>query len=479
MDVSQIVKSTQEQAVASWIDHLNQLRVDELVSNLSKQDTNLAAALEELQRLKDFVGNPEHILGSDLTKHGEIAEHAQVNISNARKLIEGLKGEYTFDGVGRTAPEDYLRNGTQIQSKFYAGSLGNKTFEAIKGHLDKYPDFIRNGGEYEIPKDQYEKITNLLKKPMSHLSRSEYNLVQQIKEWESANGVSFSDKIKPTAVDYPDVQQGKIGNTIDKEDSSIKDTDQKRRDEAYQHSRPSLKQGLKVTATSAAVEGGISFCLGVAKKLKSGKKLNEFTAQDWKDVSIDTAEGTAKGAIRGASVYGLTNFTATPAVVASSLVTAAFGVAAQAQLLHQGKISNEEFIVNSEVVCLDVTVSAIASIMGQVFIPIPALGAVVGNAVGMFMYGIVKNILSKQEQTLIASYNSSIQKLNEQLDAHYKELIEILKREFAKFKSIVEFAFDLNVNIAFASSVRLAQYVGCPDEKILKDKAAVDTFFLN
>lgn len=479
MDISSVVKSTQEQGVAAWIDYLNQLRINNLLLNLTNQDQNFESALRELQKLKNFIADPTHILGSELTKHGEIAEHAQVNISNARKIIEGLKPEYTFEGVGRTAPEDYLRNGTQIQSKFYTGSMGNKTFEAIKVHLNKYPDFIRNGGNYEIPKDQYDKITELLNKPSSQLNRSEYNFVKQIRNWEAANGISFSDKVNPTVVDYADVQQGKINDTISNEQDKIEETDQKRRNEFLKESKPSLQEGLKATAASAAIEGGMSFCLGMAKKLKSGKKLNDFTEEDWKDVGIDTTKGTVKGSIRGASIYTLSNFTATPAAVASALVTASFGMVTQAQQLRQGKITSEEFIENSEVVCLDVTISAIASLMGQVLIPVPVLGAVVGNAVGMFMYGIAKDNLSKQEQALILKSNEGIQKLNEQLDTHYMALIELLKQEFAKFESVVELAFDLNVNVAFAGSVTLAQYVGCPKEKILKDKAAIDAFFLD
>ena len=141
----------------------------------------------------------------------------------------------------------------------------------------------------------------------------------------------------------------------------------------------------------------MSFCLEVHKKLKSGKKLSEFTSDDWKDVGIETALGGGKGAIRGATIYGMTNFSATPAAVASALVTATFGIVSQASLLRQGKISNEDFIINSEIVCLDVSVSAISSMMGQIIIPIPVLGAIIGNATGMFMYGIAKNNLSKKE----------------------------------------------------------------------------------
>ena len=479
MNTDSVLKSTQEQAVAAWIGHLNKLRFDGLVANLAKQDINFEGAMEELFKLKEFVGNPSHILGNPLSKHGEIAEHVQANISNARRLIEGLKGEYTFEGVGRTAPEDYMYNGSPIQSKFYTGDMGNKTFKAINDHLGKYPDFIKNGGKYDIPKDQYEKISELLEKPLSGLRRSEYGFVRQIREWEETNGVSFSEKINPSVIDYADAQQGQINETIDKEQKNIEETDKGRREGMYQESKPSLKQGLTATGISAVIEGGMSFCLGVSKKLKSGKKLYGFTGQDWQEVGIDTAKGSAKGAIRGASVYTLANFTATPAAVASALVTAAFGMASQAQLLGRGGITPEEFIENSEVICLDVTISAISSVMGQALIPVPVLGAIIGNAAGMFMCNIAKDHLGKKEQELLKGYMDDSIRLTEQIEESQREFIEILDNEFAKFNSAVELAFDVNINLAFNASVSLARQIGCADNSILKNKKEIDEYFLN
>ena len=127
MDTSQVLKSTQEQAVASWIDHLNQIRLNEFVAKLLDQDKNLEGALNELKALKNFIASPERILGSMKTKHGEIAEHVHVNIANARRLIDGLSIEHTFDGVGRTAPEDYLFNGIKVQSKYLNGLVNTLT----------------------------------------------------------------------------------------------------------------------------------------------------------------------------------------------------------------------------------------------------------------------------------------------------------------------------------------------------------------
>lgn len=484
MQTSQIVKSTQEQAVASWIDQLNQLRLDELVAKLAEQGINFEGSLNELKELKDFVANPQNILGSLKSKHGEIAEHVQVNISNARRIIEGLSAEHTFEGVKRNGPVDYKFNGIKVQSKYLNGLVNTlKSKNGVLGHLSKYPDFLNEGGIYHIPKDQYNTMQDLLSMSDEEINKAPREvraMMQKLKEFQRQTGIDLSGKsIQPAIGNYNEVQLGTIDGTIENEETSIKEKNQGLRNDVYKNSKPTLQEGAKVTVASAAIEGGMSFCLGVATKLKSGKKLSEFTTDDWKDIGIDTAAGSGKGAIRGASIYTLTNFTATPAAVASAFVTATFGVTAQARLLQQGKISNEDFIINSEVVCLDVTVSAISSLMGQVIIPIPVLGAVIGNATGMFMYGIAKNNLSKKEQTLIANSNSSTHQLNEQLDEQYRELIELLKQKFAIFKSVLDLALDLDVNMAFAGSIAMAQHVGCDKERILWNKQDVDAYFLN
>jgi len=477
MENSTTLKSTQEQAVASWIDYLNQLRAAELIANLAKQSISLEKALGELQKLKDFVADPEHILGSMLSKHGEIAEHTQVNISNARRIVEGLKGEYTFLGVGRTAQEDYLHNGIPVQAKFVQVNL---SLNAIKDHLAKYPDFLESGGKYQIPKDFYERmrhLSSISSEDAGKLRNIDYKQWKMIQSFFEETGVA-PEKIEPTVVDYHAVQIGKIGETISNEESVLKNTDSKRREQHINASKPSLQEGVITTAAAAAIEGGMNFCLSIAMKLKGGKRLCEFSVQDWNDVGIDTAKGAGKGGIRGASIYVLTNFTHTPAPIASAMVTASFGMVSQAVLLRQGKINNEQFILNSEVLCLDASVSAVASLIGQVTIPIPVLGAVIGNAVGMFMYGIARDDLSNQEQELILAYIEQMETLNKNLDEEYRVVFELLDAEFGDFKTVADLAFNFDINKAFAGSIALADFIGCPDKLILKNKADIDSYFL-
>ena len=173
----------------------------------------------------------------------------------------------------------------------------------------------------------------------------------------------------------------------------------------------------------------------------------------------------------------MTNFSATPAAVANALVTAALGISSLANQLRKGTISAEDFLIESETVCLDVSVSAIASIMGQIAIPVPVLGAIVGNTVGMFMYGLSKELLNKREQRLIKGYGAQMAELNARLSKEHMELLTRLLEEFKRFTSALELAFDPDINVAFAGSIELALQVGVPSGEVLKSKAEIDAYF--
>lgn len=477
MSKHDIEKSTQEQAVAAWIDYLNHLRFVDLVERLAKQDINFEAAVEELQKLKAFVSQPEHILGSLFTKHGEIAEHVQVHFVNAEQLVEGKDAIYTFEGVGRLAAEDYLRNGQMVQSKFYFGPSG--TLFAIARHNDTYPWYMKTGGIYEIPKSQCRELMTIYHNgETGTLSSSDSKLYEAIKEWESTNGVKFDAVVRPAVVDYEDVQLNTVNQTIQSEAEKIEKVDREIREDAKADTQPTLKEGAQVALVSAAIEGGITFVVGVYKKRKSGKKIGEFTAEDWKELGIDTGKGTIKGAIRGSGIYALTNLAAMPAPVASALITATLGMAVQAYKFETGDITGEEFVDASESLCLDVTVSALSSVLGGLLIPVPILGVVIGNAVGMFMKNIATAYLSGEEQKLIEQYLEEAEKLNAQLDKESKQIIETVTADFATYRSLVELAFSPNVNQRLEVSIDVARHVGVPEGKILTEESGY-AFFLN
>lgn len=97
------------QGIGGVADAFNQMRADQFAKNIRIQNINLENAMDELNKARDFLGSPEHILGSTATKHGEVAEVFEVRFGNADRIIRGEDPNYSFDGVGRTAAEDYLK----------------------------------------------------------------------------------------------------------------------------------------------------------------------------------------------------------------------------------------------------------------------------------------------------------------------------------------------------------------------------------
>ena len=82
-----IVNETIAHAHAAWLGHIVQMEAEQLAHALKMQEINLKAAIDGINALRNFISDPSHILGSQTTKHGEIAEACEVFIGNALEQI--------------------------------------------------------------------------------------------------------------------------------------------------------------------------------------------------------------------------------------------------------------------------------------------------------------------------------------------------------------------------------------------------------
>lgn len=486
IEAKKMIKSGQEQAVASWINYLNQVRLDRLMEVLQKEELNLNEAMstigETLKTISRDIVNNGKGRGGQYGMHGFIAEVAECGIGNAREQIEGKAPIYEW--INDNGPEDLRRGATLIQQKFVNGG-GHLSLQAIRMHLNAYPDFLDNGGVYQIPEDHYEKIKWLLS-----ISEKEANKMPtstgdfSLKQWREVheffkNGDIPLDKVESSKLKYSEVQKGTYEQTFSKEKDSLRKRNQERKEQAYNKSKPTLSEGAKATAAAAAIEGAMALCLGIAEKRKSGKKFNAFDEEDWKEIAATTGKGTLKGSIRGASIYTLTNFTATPAAVASAIVTATFGIAEQAYQLKQGNVNEQRFIENTEMLCLDASVSALSSFAGQILIPVPVLGAVIGNTVGTMMYQIAKDNLSAREQKIFEEYAEAVRQLDVSLQDQYQEFVDEIGKDTKLFMELLNRAFAPDIRVAFEGSIDLAKSCGVPVDEILDSKEKIASYFMD
>lgn len=484
-DFEEVVESNQQQAVAAWIDHLNQVRLDRLFAALAQQETSLSKALssvdEALVRISQDVVSTNR--GGQKGMHGFIAEVAEEGIGNARAHILGQAPPYQW--VNDNGPVDLFRNSVPIQQKFVAAG-GRFGLGAISEHLQKYPGYIRAGGRYQIPSDHFEAVKRLrdmsaedagklLGKSEDGFSHRDWQRVQRFFEDIS---VPF-ESLEPSTLEYSQVQRGTYEATLDSEMDALRGTNQDRRVEAHRLNRPSMAQGVQAAAGAAAFEGGTAFVLALIAKRREGRKLKDFTDDDWKQIVGETGFGAIKGGIRGLSIYGLTNFTATSAAVASSIVTAVFGIAEQANRLRRGEIGEQEFLENAELVSLEAAISALSSCAGQALIPIPVLGAVIGNTVGTIMYRSASSALSNRESALIARYFEEQQRLDEELAQQYRGLIDELVVEMAAYVDLLDRAFSPDLETALDGSIELALSLDVPADEVLDSSDKARAYFMD
>lgn len=482
--MEKLLKTNQEQAVASWVNYLNQLRIDNLVCSFAKQNDNLRDAVtsvdEALRKIDlEIVATNR---GGQKGMHGFIAEIAEVGIGNAREQIIGNDAVYQW--VNDNGPVDMVRGGIEIQQKFVAAG-GRFSLSAVSEHLQKYPDFLENGGRYQIPRDHLDmiqKLRSMSREEAEKLSRGgdgpSFNDWQRIEKFFSEGSIGI-DSLEPSKLEYREAQKGLYESTLASEKDGLRSTDQALRDEIYQKSLPRLREGTKATVMGAVVEGGTTIVLAVTAKRREGKRLKDFSGEDWSEILGEAEIGVARGGIRGLSIYSLTNFTATSAAVASSIVTATLGIAEQAHLFRNGDIGEFEFIQNAEFVCLEAAVGALSSLIGQALIPVPVLGAVIGNTVGCIMNKAVSSSLSKKEAELVNRYLEDQHLLDTNLTADYEDLIQRLNESLFNYFTVLERAFSPDLQVALIGSVEFARELGVPTEDLLDTRDKARSYFLD
>lgn len=444
------------------------------ILNLQREEA-LNNALQEVDKIKDILKvaketNYGNLLGSDKTKHGEIAEFIEVHIRNAKELLQKRNPIATFEGVGRTADTDYILNNVGVQSKFINGCNSNLTH--VLKHLDKYPNFCADNSHYIIPKDHLEIINDVYSgKDLHGLNNKSVNaILEKVKEIENQTGKQFDEVVQPSISKYGEVQQGTAEKTVEKHEKEI-----------IEGGQASINEALKAGAISAGISGGMNLAFNIYKNHKQGKKIQNYTAEDWKKIGIDFAKSSTEGGLSGMAIYGLTNLTDMSAPLASAFVSSSIGVASLANSYHKGEIEYDDFVEQSNAVCTDAAMVGLAATIGQAVIPIPIVGTLVGTFAMKATLSFTRDYLGKQskefEERLNNDYSKHLKTINEELKIEVEKIVN----EYDKLGQISDMAFDFNRNayFRFKASIELAEKSGVEEKKIIRSDEDLDKFILS
>lgn len=467
--IEKVAKNAQEQAVGAIIEQIVQARLEDLRQTLEYQDLRFEQALQLVaeceRRIREEVVERGFGRGGEKGMHGFIAEYLEVYVGNARKVMTGKIADMFLDNDNGVA--DFHVGNAAYQSKFVLRYLG---MDSLIAHAEKYPEFVKSGGRYSLASDLYERLAEI-----AGVSETDFESLTSVEQtlWIKAQrlrevGIEPGKNLEPSAFGFRDVRRENYEGTIARERESIRKIDEEARRGIEADHSPTLGEAAKATAAGATLEAGMSLGLAAYRKIKGGKKLAEFTSDDWKDLGVEAAKGGTRGAFRGGAVYLLTTFTKLPGAAATAAVTATLGMGGQAMQLRAGSITPSEFVENSEILCLDSAVSALSALMGQVLIPLPVLGALVGNVAGSLAYEISKTNLSKYEQDLISGALARSETKAQTLNDEYEKLAVQYHQRSLAFGGSLEFAFSMDANTSLEASVEHARLLGVPEKSIIK-----------
>jgi hypothetical protein len=466
-----------DQVAGVIVDNLNIQRIQDESAQFLLQDKAFLKAVEQIDKIREFVGSPANILGSELTKHGEIAEQVEVGIHNARQALLQQEMTATFDNVGRTAPVDYIIDGIEVQSKFINGI--NNNLDHVLNHMGKYPEFGRDGSYYHIPKDTYELVSKIMNnEPVGDFSEKTIRAIKEkIASIEAESGMSFNGVVKPGVSDYADVQKGKIHGTLDRYENGLQNHNDQLKNQIAEAHKPSFGGMGKAGVISAAVGGAVTLTASIYKKYREGKNpfKGEYLIQDWKEVGISAGKGAMGGAVAGTAIYTLTNYASLSAPFAGAVVSAAKSVNSLIGEYRDGNISFDQFTDLGMMLCAESAIVGICTATGQTLIPIPALGAIIGSVAGKMLAQFASNQITGVQQKLQQDMFQFLAKV----EATYTDIVYKINAEFESLGELTIIAFDLKLNKALLkSSIELARCYNVDEKNIIKNHDELDQFML-
>ena len=372
------VSENSAQAEADFVNTINTIRLNELFAKLAEIDYRENNAQEEIAELKKEI---EQIIssnrGGQTGMHGFIGESCQVHIANVNSFLKGKKALHVL--LDDNSMTDYTRGSQLIQQKA-CQSDNHLGLDHVKRHFEKYPEFIDQGGIYQIPKDFYQKFDTMRNTPpevAAKFRKEDLRLWKVVHEFSETNPDIV---IEPMEVSYHDIQAGNVNNTVSSVEKSTDEAFKKQKADAQNKYSPSAKELIKVSSISGLFEGTLNAALSAGMILKSGKKLKDFDKNDKVYILKQFIIGFIRGSVRAGITYLLTAFLKVSSTLASTITTALYAIAKHTYAFIQKGESKADYIKELLIDLVEITLTTWGAYIGKsIFKKNPIIGSILGS----------------------------------------------------------------------------------------------------
>ncbi|MGL2813884.1 hypothetical protein ACQKAE_05260 [Helicobacter pylori] len=441
----------------SVLDRLEEISKRKINPNYIKQNINqqagYSAEIKEQAHVNAhniLAGKRERIVQYDNLSSGKKAQVKNLypNYATPSKNHE-IVDYISVDEKGNVIP------GTAVQSKF----VGRNGEECFKKLLSKdYEKYFENGAKMKIARNHYgdfqRAVNTRIKSLESYIAKQKglgnFQKVTSLEE-KLQKCKTIKAHTRPASVTKAEAIEARLNPNL----STAKDV-----------TRVSHQAGMNAARTGALIGGGVSLVTNVYECIANGKDPMKAL----KHTLVATAKGGALSyvsAFASASSGGLMQSSANKIIqslgkgsVPAMIVGACVANATILGRYFSGKIDKTELLKQLGKANTTLISSGAMAVAGQVLIPIPVVGALVGGFVGAMLSETFFNAFLKAREEAKLARQRRIE-----IERECREIIKLLEIYQNQFKEVFERYFHETTKFFNQSFDELerALYVGDAD----------------
>ena len=399
-----------------------------------------------LQQISEEKINPDYAFQNIHQQAGFSAEVKDVARSNAENIIRkeqirkirtddlGRVNDPLYDTVLIDANGDII-DGSGAQMKFlgasekdYTGS-GNVKRALEKLQSKKFEKYLDHDVKIDVPSDQYDGMIQEANSKIEELSR-------QLKSQKKIGNITQVQKLQDKIEKIEKIKKNLRKSSVSSNEAVFARL-HPGLSTAVDVSKISHRAGIEASEMAAMIGGSVSIVKNIVAVCKGEMEPGEAVVNVAKDTASNAAVGYGTGftgaAIKGAMQNSKSQYirTLSKTNIAGTLVAVSVSATKTLNRYLKGEIDGVECLETLGEQGTGMVSSAMFSVVGQITIPIPVIGGMIGGMVGYALssasYGVLMQSL--KDEKLAREERILIEKVCEEhikMLREYKEEIEKL-----------------------------------------------------
>lgn len=420
-----------------------------------------------LKQIADSKVNPEYQFRNIHQQAGFSAEVKDVARTNAESIIKGGStrkirtddlgrvNDPLYDTVSINANGDII-DGTGAQMKFLGASekdptgVGDAARALTKLQSKKFEKYLEHDAKIDVPSNQYDKI-------MQEAERKIEKLSEQLENQKDAGNTAQVEKIQENIDKLEKIKKNLRKSSVSS-DEAVFARLHPGLSTAIDVAKVSHRAGVQTAETAAIIGGSVSIVKNLVAVCKGETEPGEAVINVAKDTASTAAVGYGTGfagaAIKGAMENSKSEYlrTLSKTNVAGTLVAVSVSATKTLTRYFKGEIDGVECLETLGEQGTGMVSSAMFSVIGQMVIPIPVVGGMIGGMVGYALssatYGILTQSLKEAKLAheeraqiekaceehikMIREYRADMEKL---INEYLSESMDIFREAFSDMKN--------------------------------------------